>query len=86
MKLANWSARNTVHSLPGLASRAATTARQARAVALSRALGAGENGIPYRRKESCPSAPRSGVKPRLTYWSAFSVRPMSTRFQSSWSP
>jgi hypothetical protein len=46
VKLASWMARNTANSLPGLASRAATTARQARAVALRRALGAGENGIP----------------------------------------
>ncbi len=46
VKLASWMARNTAHSVPGLASRAATTARQARAVALSLAFGAGENGIP----------------------------------------
>ena len=46
VKLASWMARNTAHSVPGLARRAAITARQARAVALSRAFGAGENGIP----------------------------------------
>ena len=46
MKFANWIARNTRHSLPGEASRAATTARHAREVALSLGFGAGENGIP----------------------------------------
>ncbi len=46
VKLASWIARKTPHSLPGLASRAAITARQARAVALRRDLGAGANGIP----------------------------------------
>ena len=46
LKFASCSARNTCHSLPGLASRAATIARQARAVALTRAFGAGANGIP----------------------------------------
>ena len=38
MKLASWSARSTLHSLPGASSRAATTARQARAVAETRSL------------------------------------------------
>ena len=46
LKFASWIARNTRHSLPGWVMRAATTARHAREVALSRALGAGENGIP----------------------------------------
>jgi hypothetical protein len=46
LKFASWRARNTCQSLPGLASRAATIARQARAVALKRAFGDGENGIP----------------------------------------
>ncbi len=46
VKLSSWSARSTAHSLPGDSSRAATTARQARAVALTRGFGAGENGIP----------------------------------------
>ena len=41
MKLASWMAWNTSHSVPGASSRAATTARQARAVALIRA-GKGE--------------------------------------------
>ena len=43
-------------------SGALNTARHAREVALSRALGAGENGIPYRRRKlAWPSAPRIGV-------------------------
>ncbi len=46
MKFANWIARNAPHSLPGDWSRAATTARHALEVALSRDFGAGENGIP----------------------------------------
>ena len=46
VKLASCSARNTRHSLPGCCSRAATTARQAREVALTRSFGAGANGIP----------------------------------------
>ena len=46
VKLASWSARKTANSWPGLLRRVATTARQARAVALIRAFGAGENGIP----------------------------------------
>ncbi len=46
VKLASWMARNTAHSVPGFCRRAATTARQARAVALRRALGSGANGIP----------------------------------------
>ena len=46
LKFASWIARNTRHSLPGYVMRAATTARHAREVALSRAFGAGANGIP----------------------------------------
>ncbi len=46
VKFASWSARKQTHSLPGTWSRAATTARQARAVALRRGFGAGENGMP----------------------------------------
>jgi hypothetical protein len=46
LKFANWMARNARHSLPGLAIRAAITARHARAVALTRGLGWGENGMP----------------------------------------
>ncbi len=46
VKLASWSARRAAHSLPGDCSRAATIARQARAVALTRGFGAGANGIP----------------------------------------
>jgi len=44
--LANWSALNTRHSLPGCCSRAAITARHARDVAPTRGLGCAENGIP----------------------------------------
>ena len=47
----NWSARNTAHSLPGCSIRAATTARHARPLAVSRDFGAGANGIPYRRRK-----------------------------------
>ena len=46
VKLASCSARNAAHSLPGFSIRAAMTARQARAVALTRSLGFGANGIP----------------------------------------
>ena len=46
LKLASWSARNTRHSLPGCCIRVATTARQAREVALIRGLTWVENGIP----------------------------------------
>ena len=46
MNWSSWSARRAAHSLPGSISRAASIARQARAVAAMRAFGRGENGIP----------------------------------------
>ena len=42
----SWSARSAFHSLPGSISREATIERHARAVAATRALGCGANGMP----------------------------------------
>ena len=48
VKFAIWSARNTVHSLPGSSIPAATTARHPRPVPLGRAFASVANGMPYR--------------------------------------
>ena len=61
MKFASWSARSTAHSLSGARMRAATIARHARAVADTRAFGAGANGIPKRSRKSVHPTARSAV-------------------------
>ena len=50
VKRASWSARNAGSSAAGSSSRAATTARHARPVAMLRSRGWVSNGMPNRRK------------------------------------
>ena len=87
MKFASWSARNTAHSLPGCGSRAATTARQARAVALTRSLGVGRERHPVAAEVQLAERAaqrRVAALPRTA--TALSVSPISTSRQSSWAP